>query len=60
MRFDGLSPDVMQAGQILTGATMAAWLLAGMLPRHRARVRAALLVLYLAGVAGFLLYVATT
>lgn len=57
MSFDAVSPEVMQAGRILTGATMAAWLLAGFLPRHRARLRTALLVLYLLGVVGFFLYV---
>jgi hypothetical protein len=50
-------PQTMQAAQVLTGATMAAWLLAGFLPRHARPVRMLILTLYLVGVFGFVLYV---
>lgn len=56
MTFSPVAPEVMQAAQILTGTTMAAWLMAGFFPRHGARLRAGVLVVYLAGVVGFLLY----
>ena len=46
----------MHAAQILTGATIAGWLLAGFLPRHAYRIRVVLLALYLAGAVGFAVY----
>ncbi len=48
----------MQAAQIVTGATMAGWLLAGFFTRHSSRVRAAILALYLIAAVGFVFYVA--
>lgn len=51
-----LSPEVMHAAQILTGATMAGWLVAGFVPRHAYRIRVLLLALYLAGAAAFVVY----
>jgi hypothetical protein len=46
----------MHAAQILTGATMAGWLVAGFVPRHAYRIRVLLLALYLAGAAAFVVY----
>lgn len=58
MTFSPVAPEVMLAAQILTGMTMAAWLMAGLFRRHAARLRTGVLVVYMAGVVGFLLYAA--
>jgi hypothetical protein len=52
-----VSPQTMRAAQILTAATMAAWILAGFFPRRRFWLRPAILLLYLCGIIGFVLYV---
>ena len=55
----GVTPDEMRAAQGLTGGAMALWLLAGVVPAMRpyARTtRAAVLVAYLLGCAGFVIY----
>ncbi|MDR3535815.1 MAG: hypothetical protein P4L71_04880 [Acetobacteraceae bacterium] len=57
MTFPPVSPEVMQTAQIVTGATMAGWLLAGFFPRYSYRARAAVLALYLIAAVGFVLYV---
>jgi hypothetical protein len=55
--FPPVPPDVMRSAQIFTGLVMAAFLAIGFLPGHRARLRAALLVIYLVGIVAFCLYV---
>jgi hypothetical protein len=48
--FSAVSSEEIRAAQIVTGVTMAAFLAAGMIPgarRYAARIRGALLVLYL-------------
>ncbi len=57
MAFSAVSPEVIQAAQILTGATMAAWLLAGFIPGQSYRMRAAILGLYLIAAVGLVVYV---
>ena len=51
--------EEVRAAQILTGATMAAWLACGVIPGVRpytARIRTALLAAYLLGCAVFIVY----
>ena len=48
--FSAVSSEEIRAAQILTGVTMAAFIAVGMIPgarRYAARIRVALLVLYL-------------
>ena len=50
----------MHAAQILTGATMALWIIVGLAPGIKAYatpIRAVVLILYLLGFAGFVIYV---
>lgn len=54
-----VTADDMHAAQILTGATMALWMLAGLAPGLRAyatRLRIAILSIYLLGCAAFASY----
>jgi hypothetical protein len=51
--------DEMYAAQILAGLTMALWIFVGLAPgikAHATRIRIGILVLYLLGFAGFVLY----
>ena len=55
-----ITAEQMRAAQILTGATMAAWLASGVIPGARpyaGKIRAGLLAAYLAGCAVFVAYV---
>ena len=55
-----LSSDEIRAAQMLTAATMAAWLAAGIVPglnRHARLIRIVVLAVYLAGAAGFTVWV---
>jgi hypothetical protein len=55
-----VTEETMRAAQILTGATMAAWLACGIIPGVRPYVtkfRAGLLVAYLSCCAGFVAFV---
>jgi hypothetical protein len=54
-----VSAEEMRAAQILSGATMAAWLACGAIPGirpHATKIRAALLTAYLLGCAAFIAY----
>jgi hypothetical protein len=54
-----ITAEDMQAARILTGATMAAWLVCGVIPGVRpyaTKIRAALLIAYLASGAAFIAY----
>jgi len=58
--FGPVTGQEMQAAQILTGATMALFLLAGLVPglrRHAGRLRAGVLAAYLLGCAALVGYV---
>lgn len=53
------SADEMRAAQILTGATMALWILVGLMPslkKHATPIRVALLSLYLLCCAAVVIY----
>jgi hypothetical protein len=53
------TPAEMHAAQILTGTTMALWIVVGLAPGIQAYatpIRAVLLILYLLGFAGFVIY----
>jgi hypothetical protein len=55
-----LTTEEIRAAQMLTAATMAAWLACGVVPAirpHAAKFRAGLLAAYLAGCAAFVGYV---
>jgi hypothetical protein len=55
-----VTAEEMRAAQMLTGATMAAWLACGVIPSirpHATNLRAALLAACLLGCAGFVAYV---
>jgi hypothetical protein len=55
-----VTAEQMRAAQMLTGATMAAWLACGAIPGirpHATKIRAGLLAAYLAGCAAFVAYV---
>lgn len=57
--FRAVTADEMHAAQIVTGATMALWLGAGLVPPLRpyaAAMRGVVLALYLAAIAGFAIY----
>ena len=56
MLLDQVSDRQMQAAQIITGATMAAFLGARVFGRWANSIRVALTGLYIAAVCGFLLY----
>jgi hypothetical protein len=56
-----VSGDEVRAAQILTGATMAIWLLVGVAPglrRHGRAIRAFVLAAYLVGCGAFLVWLA--
>ena len=55
-----VTSEDMRAAQLLTGATMAAWLTCGVVPAARpyaTKLRAGLLAAYLLGCAAFVVYV---
>jgi hypothetical protein len=55
-----VTPNEMHAAQILTGATMALWIIVGLAPGVKAyatEIRVAALTFYLLGFAGFVIYV---
>jgi len=57
--FGTVSGEVMRTAQIVTGAAMALWLGAGLVPglrKHAGRIRVAVLVLYLLTLGGFVVY----
>ncbi len=56
MTFAPVSAQEMQAGQMLTGLVLAAFIGARFLPRHAARIRVAALAIYLAGIAAFIVW----
>jgi hypothetical protein len=56
MLLDQVTDAQMQAGGLVMGATMAAFLGAAWVPRYGRAIRAAVVVIYLAAVLGFLLY----
>jgi hypothetical protein len=50
----------MHAAQILTGVTMALWIIVGLAPginAYATRIRAVVLILYLLGIAGLVIHV---
>jgi len=58
--FDAVSSADMQTARVVTGATMAAFLAAGVVPglrEHAGRIRVALLVIYLLACGTFVGYV---
>ena len=58
--FDAVSSADMQTARVVTGATMAAFLVAGVVPglrEHAGRIRVALLVIYLLACGIFVGYV---
>ena len=57
MAFEAITAIEMQAAQILTGATMVAWMAARYAGGNARRIRQAVLGLYLVGVVAFVLYV---
>jgi hypothetical protein len=57
MLFDQATDAQMQAAQIATGVTMAGMIGANVFGRHAWRFRAAVAVVYIAGVLGFVAYV---
>jgi hypothetical protein len=59
MTFSPLTSDELHAAQILSGATMALWIIVGLAPGVRAyatQIRVAVLAAYLLGIAGFIVY----
>ena len=59
--FSTVSGEEMQAARIATGATMALWIGAGLVPglrQHASAIRAAVLTLYLLTFGGFVIYLA--
>jgi hypothetical protein len=56
MLLDQVSETEIQAGRILGGAAMAAFLAAPLFRRQAQRVRLVVALVYIAGVLGFLLY----
>ena len=57
--FFPVTPDEMHAAQILMGATMALWIIVGLAPgvsAYATPIRAVVLILYLLGFAGFVIY----
>lgn len=57
MDFGTVTPQEMQAAQVLSAVCLAAFLLAGYLKTDTARLRIAIVVLYVVGAVGFVLYV---
>ncbi|HUN39593.1 MAG TPA: hypothetical protein VMU81_04830 [Acetobacteraceae bacterium] len=58
--FNAVSPDEIRAAQMLTGGTMALFLMAGLVPGLRpyaGKIRAGVLAAYLLGCAAFVGYV---
>ncbi|MGE0225854.1 MAG: hypothetical protein AB7F35_23290 [Acetobacteraceae bacterium] len=51
-----VTPEVMQAAQGFVLLTLAAFLLARYVPNHATRIRAGLLVMYVIGAIGLVLY----
>jgi hypothetical protein len=56
MLLDQVTDTQMQAGRILAGATMAAFVAAPFFRRYTQPIRLIIAAVYLAGVLGFLLY----
>jgi len=56
MLFGQVTTREMQAGQLLTGATMAAFLAAPLFRRHAGRLRVAITVFYILGIIAFAVY----
>lgn len=56
MTFPTISVDEMRAGQMLTGFTVASWLLAGVVPRYGHIIRVCVLAFYLTGIAAFVIW----
>jgi hypothetical protein len=56
MLLDQVTTGEMQAAQILTGATMVAFIAAPWFGRHAVMLRIATLVLYILGIVGFIIY----
>jgi hypothetical protein len=54
--FEHVTPQEIQAAQIVTGATMVGMLTARLFGRHARRVRLVIAALYFAVVIGFVLY----
>ncbi len=57
--FGTVSPEMMQAARVVTGATFALWLGVGLVPPLRPyawTIRVAMLTLYLAAAAAFVAY----
>jgi len=57
--FSTVSSEQMHAAQIVTGATMALWIGAGLVPglrQHAGAIRGAVLALYLLTFGGFVIY----
>ena len=57
MLFDQATDTQIRAAQIISGATMVAFLAARMFRRHTQRIRLAIAGCYIAGILGFVLYV---
>jgi hypothetical protein len=56
-----VSVDEVRTAQVLTGVAMAVWLMVGLAPglrRHAATVRGIVLAIYLAGVGGYVVWLA--
>jgi hypothetical protein len=56
MMLPTVSADEMRAGQIMTGAAMAAFIAARFAPRHGRAIRAAVLTIYVTGIAAFIVW----
>ncbi len=56
MIFEHVTPQEMQAAQIVTGATMVGMLTARLFGRHARTARLMIAALYLAAIIGFVLY----
>ena len=56
MLFDQATDQQMQAGRIFAGAAMVAFIAAPVFRRQAQKVRAAVTVLYIAGVLSFVVY----
>jgi hypothetical protein len=56
MLLDQVTPAQMQAGGVLSGLTMAAFIAAPLLRRHVQLVRIGIAAVYIAGIVGFAIY----
>jgi hypothetical protein len=56
MTFPTVTADEMRAGQLLTGFVMAAFVGAYLVPGRARQIRIGALAIYLAGIAGFILW----